>query len=134
LAISGWTLPKEAIMDTPLTVGELEARWEQALQATRTAMARDPESYRQLKLKAADIVDHPVDIKDYFPAVEELVALLHRLDPCGRGSIFDIFTTRISPSDIWHVKMLRMECKDLLAHLRAFDRWRREQHHLHLVK
>ncbi len=56
------------------------------------------------------------------------------MDPCGHGSIFGIFSDRISPSSIWHVKMLRMECKDLLAHLNAFDEWRRKKNHLRMVK
>jgi hypothetical protein len=32
------------------------------------------------------------------------------------------------------VRTLRMECKDLLAHLDAFDQWRRDLHHLRRIK
>lgn len=121
-------------MSSCLTVKELEARWEKALTATQTAAVEHPRAYRELKVLAAEIVANPIDISDYFPAVEKLVNQLEVLDPGGHGSIFAIFNARISPSSIWHVKMLRMECKDLLAHLNAFDEWRRKKHHLRLVK
>ncbi|MCB2141264.1 hypothetical protein KQH27_00990, partial [bacterium] len=88
----------------------------------------------ELKAQAAQIVENPIDISDYFPAVEKLTNRLKTMDPGGHGSIFHIFNARISPSSIWHVKMLRMECKDLLSHLNAFDEWRREKHHLRMVK
>jgi hypothetical protein len=63
-----------------------------------------------------------------------LVDRLTVLDPGGNGSIFEYFSTRITPSTIWHVRMLRMECRDLLAHLDDFDKWRRENIHLRMVK
>jgi hypothetical protein len=121
-------------MDGRLTLEELEARWEKALKATWMAASKHPRTYRELKAKAADILDHPIDINDYFPTVEKLVHRLKILDSEGQGSIFQIFNARISPSSIWHVRMLRMECRDLLAHLKAFDEWRRNQHHLRIVK
>ena len=121
-------------MDSRLTVKELEARWEKALAATQTAAAEHPRTYRELKALAAEIVENPIDINDYFPAVEKLINHLELLDPCGQGSIFQIFKARISPSTIWHVKMLRMECRDLLTHLNAFDEWRRKKHHLRVLK
>ena len=102
--------------------------------ATRTAASMHPDTYRDLKARAAEIVENPIDINDYFPKVEKLVGQLKEMDPCGHGSIFDIFNARISPSSIWHIKMLRMECRDLLSHLNAFDEWRRSQHHLRMVK
>jgi len=121
-------------MDSHLTVRELQARWEKALSATRTAASMHPGTYRDLKASAAEIIENPIDINDYFPRVEKLVDQLKAMDPCGHGSIFDIFSLRISPSSIWHIKMLRMECRDLLSHLNAFDEWRRSQHHLRMVK
>jgi hypothetical protein len=121
-------------MNNRLTLEELESRWEKALVSTLTAVSAHPGAYRELKALAADILETPIDINDYFPTVETIVRLLEVLDPCGRGSIFQIFRTRISPSSIWHVKMLRMECRDLLAHLNAFDQWRRGKHHLQMVK
>ena len=121
-------------MERRLTVQQLEARWETALRATRSAVTVHPRTYRKLKTQAAAIINSPIDIKDYFPTVEKLTAHLKTLDPSGQGSIFDFFTERITPTSIWHVKMLRMECSDLLAHLRAFDSWRRDQHRLRMVK
>ncbi len=121
-------------MNSCLTVEELEARWEKVLTATRAAAAEHPRTYRELKAQAAQIVENPIDINDYFPTVEKLVGRLKAMDPGGHGSIFNIFNTRISPSSIWQVRTLRMECKDLLAHLNAFDEWRRSQHHLRMVK
>jgi len=121
-------------MNSHLTVRELQARWEKVLTATRTAASIHPDTYRDLKARAAEIVENPVDINDYFPKVEKLVNQLKAMDPGGHGSIFEIFNARISPSSIWQVKLLRMDCKDLLAHLQAFDEWRRNQHHLRMVK
>jgi len=121
-------------MDSRLTVNQLEARWEKALRATRNAVADHPRTYRELKAQATAIIDSPIDIQDYFPTVEKLTTRLRTLDPCGRGSIFGFFNDRIAPTSVWHVKMLRMECTDLLSHLNAFDKWRRDQHRLRMVK
>jgi len=121
-------------MEPKLTVEELEMRWEKALEATRCAVVAHPATYRHLKSLAADVLDHPIDISDYFPTVEQLTECLDTLDPCHHGSIFDFFYERISPGDVWQVRNLRMECKDLLAHMDAFDRWRRKKCHLRMIK
>jgi hypothetical protein len=121
-------------MENLPTVMDLEARWEKALQATRRAAAAHPQRYRQLKALAAEIIENPIDIDDYFPSVEKLIDRLNDLDPNRSGSIFGIFSDRLSPSTLWQVRMLRMECKDLLAHLDVFDTWRREKIHLRMVK
>jgi len=121
-------------MKDSLTVKMLEKRWEKALQATLIAAKRHPETYRQVKTQISDIIDNPLDIKEYFPTVEKLLCRLETLDPNKRGSIFDIFNDRLFPSSIWQVKTLRMECKDLLSHLNAFDEWRREKHRIRIVK
>jgi hypothetical protein len=117
-----------------LTVTELEQRWKNALMMTQAAVARHPAAYRDLKSLALDIVAEPLDIKEYLQTVEKLVALLETLDPQGRGSIFYFFSERIAPSSIWDVSWLRMECNDLLAHLKVFDEWRRKNHPLKRVK
>jgi hypothetical protein len=116
------------------TLSELELRWEKTLAATQAAAIHHLPTYRELKNLAIEIVSTPIDINDYFPTVEKLMGLLEMLDPCGPESIFHIFKTRISPSSIWDVKMLRMECRDLLDHLASFDEWRREKRHLRQVK
>ena len=121
-------------MEPNLTVEELETRWEKALEATRCAAAAHPSTYRRLKALASDVLDNPIDINDYFPTVEQLVESLKTLDPCHHGSIFDLFCKRIAPGNIWQVRNLRLECKDLLAHLDAFDQWRRDRIHLRMVK
>jgi len=121
-------------MEPNLTVEELEARWKETLEATRRAAAADPAAYRRLKTQATQVLENPVDINDYFPTVDQLIACLKSLDPCGRGSIFDFFCKRLSPDDIWQVRDLRLECRDMLAHLDAFDRWKRERIHLRRVK
>ena len=121
-------------MEPTLTVEELETRWEKALEATRCAAAAHPASYRRLKTLAADVLDNPIDINDYFPTVEQLTECLNALDPSHQGSIFELFYARISPGDVWQVRNLRMECKDLLAYLDAFDNWKRKRIHLRLVK
>jgi hypothetical protein len=117
-----------------LTVGELEQRWQMALNQTRAAVARHPGAYHELKTLALDIIATPLDIEDYPPAVKKLAELLERLDPGGQGSIFFYFNHRIAPSSICDVPWLRMECRDLLAHLKAFDQWRIQCCRLRLVE
>ena len=121
-------------MDDRLTVAELEKRWQKALAVTQTAVARHPRLYRELKSLAADVVAKPLDIRQYRPTVDKLRGLLDQLDPDGRGSIFYFFNTRICPSSIWDVCWLRMECTDLLAHLKVFDQWRLQSCGLKVVK
>jgi hypothetical protein len=121
-------------MEHRVTLSELESRWEKALVATRSAARNHPRTYRALKSLAARIIEAPVDINDYFPTVERLLDHLQRLDPSGRGSIFHLFCSRISPTNIWQVRQLRQECRDLLAHLDAFDQWRRRKSNLKRIK
>lgn len=121
-------------MEKPPSLKDLQARWEKVLHATQRTVAAHPAVYRQLKAQAAEIVENPIDINDYFPVVEKLIDRLTALDPGENGSIFAIFSARISPSTIWQIKMLRMECRDLLAHLDDFDKWRRGNIHLRMVK
>ena len=105
-------------MDDRLTVEELQQRWENALMETRAAVIKHPGEYRELKSLAGDIVAKPVDINDYLPATKRLAALLQRMDPNGKGTIFYYFSDRIAPSSVWDVCWLRLECRDLLAHLK----------------
>jgi hypothetical protein len=121
-------------MSNQLTITELERRWQAVLDLTRTAVSRNPGVYRQLKSLAADIANNPLDIREYLPTAEKLACLLKILDPEGRGSIFYLFSDRITPRSIWQVSLLRMECKDLLAHLKAFDKWRIDTSHLKIMK
>jgi hypothetical protein len=121
-------------MDDDLTIAELEKRWENALVVTKSAVGRHPTAYRELKSLAGDIIRKPLDITDYLPSANKLVDLLETLDPTGRGSIFHLFNRRIAPSDIRAIPWLRMECQDLLAHLKAFDEWRMKTSGLKVVK
>jgi hypothetical protein len=121
-------------MNNPLTIRELKKRWENTLSATRMAVMRHPDHYRALKSLAVDIVENPLDIKAYIPTARRLAGLLNVMDPEGRQSIFSLFSRRIAPCSIWQVHMLRMECQDLLAHLKAFDEWRLKTTGLKLVK
>ncbi len=112
----------------------MEKRWDDALSATQNAVNRRPGLYREIKSLANDIIGKPLDINEYIPTVQKLVDLLKTMDPNGRGSIFNYFSDRITPSSIWQVPLLRVECKDLLAHLNAFDTWRRKTCRLKIVK
>jgi hypothetical protein len=121
-------------MNDRLTIQELEKRWENVLSLTKRAVARQPSVYRQLKSLAGDIVGQPLDIKEYLPTAEKLADLLQVMDPNGSGTIFHFFKSRISPSNIWQVPLLRVECRDLLAHLEAFDQWRVSTSNLRVIK
>ena len=120
-------------MNNRLTIAELEERWENVLALTKSAVAQNPGIYRQVKSLAGHIATEPIDIKEYLPTAEKLATLLRVMDPEGRGSIFCFFNDRIAPHSIWQVPLLRMECKDLLAHLKAFDQWRINTRHLKVV-
>jgi hypothetical protein len=121
-------------MNDRLTIKELEKRWHNVLALTRSAVVRNPGVYRQLKSLAGDIVGKPLDIKEYLPTAERLAGLLETMDPENGGTIFHFFRSRISPSTIWQVPLLRVECRDLLAHLEAYDQWRVSTSNLKLVK
>ena len=121
-------------MNNQLTIAELEKRWQKTLALTKTAVVRQPGVYRQLKALAAEIATKPLDIREYLPTVEKLAGLLKIMDPEGGGSIFYLFNDRIAPRSIWQVPLLRMECKDLLAHLKVFDEWRINTCHLKIMK
>ncbi|WP_080804615.1 hypothetical protein [Desulfamplus magnetovallimortis] len=113
---------------------DINKQWEDALHLTEKAVNRHPEAYRELKKLIHRTVSCPLDIRDYFTTAEKIVNLLSCLDPCGQGSIFHRFSESLAPSNIWHVKWMRVECLDLLDHLDAFDRWRREKRKLRIVK
>jgi hypothetical protein len=117
-----------------ITLAELECRWQRTLESTRRAVARHPDRYRELKKRVADIVAHPLDIREYIPAVAQVVHLLNVLDPDEEGSIFYLFRDRIEPSSVWQVPLLRVECRDLLAHLKVFDDWRIASSRLKIVR
>jgi hypothetical protein len=121
-------------MDDRLTVEELEQRWKKALISSRAAVIRHPVEYRELKTLAAEIVERPLDINDYMPAVKKLAELLHKMDPGGKSTIFHYFNIRFAPASIWDVCWLRMECRDLLAHLAVFDKWRMKSSHLKVLQ
>ena len=116
------------------TVGDLEQRWEKALAATLTAVKRHPEAYKELKSLTSDVACNPLDIRDYMPTARTMADLLQTLDGVGSGSIFHLFQERIAPTSVWQVNLFRMECRDLIDHLNAFDAWRLRRRHLTIVK
>lgn len=117
-----------------ITVEELELRWKEVLDATLNAVQRHPDTYRALRSLAEAIERQPLDIRDYLPTARKLTGLLRALDPGGGNSLFHHFEARIAPTSIWHVNLFRMECRDLLDHLSAFDEWRAARHGLRIVK
>jgi hypothetical protein len=120
-------------MKKDITVSELEKRWEKTLWETNKAVTGNPHFYKELKSLISDILTKPLDIQEYLPTVNHLAGLLTQLDPGGKGSIFHFFNDRIFPSSVWQVRTLRMECSDLLAHLREFETWRQKQRALRVV-
>ncbi len=131
-----WTAQKERHdkMDENLTISDLKTRWQKVLNVTKLAVSHHPSEYREIKTLAHEIVNNPLDIKEYIPTVKKLTSLLSVMDQCGQGTIFHHFNERIRPSNIWQIDLLRVECKDLLDHLRQFDQWRLKAHHLKVVK
>jgi len=121
-------------MNETLTITELERRWEKTLAATEKAVSLHPEVYREIKLLVRDIVTKTLDISDYPFTAEKLGRLLKTMEDDTQINIFHFFCDRISPSSISKLKLLRLECRDLLEQLKAFDVWRRETHHLRILK
>jgi hypothetical protein len=122
------------MMNENLTFCDLKQRWENVLKITQKSVSIHPIEYRQLKSLARDIVYKPLDIGEYVPTVKKLTNLLEVMDASGKGTIFHIFNQRMRPEEIWQNNLLRVECRDLLAHLEAFDQWRIETHRLKIVK
>lgn len=116
------------------TLAELQQRWENVLILTERAVAGQKDRYAELKAKAHEVISNPIDIKEYFPTAQKLATLLHQLDANTRGTIFHLFGERITPSSIWQVNLLRMECRDLLDHLHVFDEWRLKSRGLRVVR
>ena len=122
------------MMNESPSIDELRKRWENVLAATDKAVAKHPDVYREIKSLAGDIVAKPLDIKDYPITAEKLVQLLKTIGCDTQGSIFHFYYDRVSPLSIWHLKLFRVECKDLLANLNAFDEWHRKIHRLRVLK
>ncbi|MDZ7582379.1 MAG: hypothetical protein U5R30_17790 [Deltaproteobacteria bacterium] len=121
-------------MNEKLSVEELERRWQNVLLDTAKAVSAHPQVHREIKRLAADIIAKPLDIADYAATAERLVRLLKTISSPARGSIFQFYVDRVSPSSICNLKFLRVECHDLLSHLAAFDEWRHERRHLRILK
>ncbi len=121
-------------MTETLTVAELEKRWEKVLSDTDKVVSRHPDVYREIKSIASDIIAKPLDIRDYQPTAEKLVKLLKILGNEMPGSIFHFYYDRVSPTSIWHLKLFRVECCDLMAHLKAIDEWRKKKRAMRIVK
>lgn len=121
-------------MTLPFTQAQLHQRWEQALILTDKAVRRQPGAYRELKSMVLDILGGPLDIGDYVPTARKLVSLLDQLDPGFDGTIFSLSRESFEPTSVWHVKFLRLECSNLLEHLREFEGWRLERHRLKIIR
>ncbi|MFH1155986.1 MAG: hypothetical protein V1793_19440 [Pseudomonadota bacterium] len=121
-------------MNTPITPLDLEKRWQAMLSASAAAVNRHPRVYRELQALVRQVLSGPLDVDAYFPTAETLVDLLSSLDPQGAGTIFHAFKERMSPSDIWHVRLLRVECMDLLDYLETLNEWRRTSHGLRVLE
>jgi len=117
-----------------LTISELERRWEKTLSATEKAVTRHPHVYREIKLLVEEIITKTLDINDYPFTAEKLGGLLRTMEDDTQNNIFHYFYDRVAPSSISRLKLLRLECRDLLEQLKAFDMWRMETHQLRLLK
>ena len=118
----------------PSKINALNRQWERMLLLTEDAVCRHPDCYRELKSLILKTVYAPLDIRDYIPTARKIVRLLNCLDPVGKGTIFQRFVDPLKPSDICHLKWMRMECIDLLDHLGVFEDWRKEQRCLRIVR
>ena len=121
-------------MDEKLSFEELEKRWDDVLHGTDNAVSAHPTVYRELKQLAADIIAKPLDIEDYPATAERLASLLKTIGSRAPGSIFHFYCNRVAPSSICNLKFLRLECRDLMSHLQAFEEWRSNRCRLRVVK
>lgn len=122
------------MMNETLSLKELENRYKGVLVATDKAVAKHSDVYRELKALACDVVTKPLDIKDYPITAEKIVELLKIIGCETEGNIFQFYYNRVWPLSICNLKFFRMECRDLLEHLKAFDEWRKEYRHLRILK
>jgi hypothetical protein len=121
-------------MEETLTVKDLRDRWEKALSITEELVGRDPGAYSQMKGLLKDIVTQTVDICDYEDTAKQLDRLLKTIDDPTRQSIFYFFCDRFLPCSISKMRLFRIECRDLLDQLKTFETWRKEKHHLVVLK
>jgi hypothetical protein len=121
-------------MEETITLEELQNRWEKTLAATDELVIQYPQYYHQIKDLLTEIVTKTIDISDYEDIAENLGRLIRKLDDASNQSIFYYFYDRFFPCSINKLKLLRVECWDLLEQLKAFDYWRRETHQLTILK
>ncbi len=124
-------------MDEQVTrnsIAQLNRQWENMLEDSDRAVTDHYSEYRRLKKLSRKIISQPVDIADYISTRDRLVELLTALDPFEKGTIFLHFRNRLSPGDIWLTRMLRVECTDLLAHLKVLDQWRMAKRSMRIIK
>ena len=120
------------MVDT-VTFEELQRRWEKALIVSEKAVADNPVVYREIKSLAGDIANKPLDIAEYVPTADKLFELLEKMCSEAHGTIFQYYYKSVSPTSIWHLKLLRVECRDLLASIEALDKWRKNKRSLKVV-
>jgi hypothetical protein len=121
-------------MEETLTLKDLQDRWEKTLSITEKLVVRDPNGYSQIKELLKDIVTKTVDICHYEDTAIKLDRLLTKIDDASKRSIFYFFSDRFSPFSISKMRLFRIECRDLLDQLKAFEDWRIEKHHLIVFK
>lgn len=116
------------------TLEELKQRHARVLRCSETAVRAHPEAYRQLKGRIRTITTTTVDVDAYYRQAKNLAKLLDMLRRSGTGSIFDPFLDRIDPDRDGCARYLRMDCRELQAHLVDLDLWRADRRQIRCVK
>ena len=116
------------------TLEELKQRHILALCHSEAAVQAQPKVYRQLKSRIRAIICAAVDVDDYYRQAKAVAALLELLSQAGKGSIFDPFLHRIDPDRDGCARYLRMDCRELQAHLMDLDIQRADRRQIRCVK
>lgn len=116
------------------TLEELKQRHARVLRCSEAAVQARPEAYRQLKRRIRTITTTTVDVDAYYRQAKTLAELLEMLSRPGKGSIFDPFLQRIDPDRDGCARYLRMDCRELQAHLADLDLWRADRRRIRCVK
>jgi hypothetical protein len=115
-----------------LTVEELKAQRERALEETDRAVRERPELARRIQGVLCRCVNLPVDVDDYVRCAAILADYLGEMGP---GTLYyEYFYENIHPSRMGRARFFRFECRELLRQLEELEIWRRKRRGLYRVK
>ena len=105
---------------------------EQSLVNTEKAICKHPDVYLEIKSIISQVINHPVDINEYYSTARRLAALLESM---GRNTVFDpYFIDNVDPRRNCQARYFRYICQDLNEQIKILNHWRKERSQLRVIK